>query len=313
MNKEGKARFKIAEEGFKKAIASRNTVLVVKAGSEALGISSESSDFDYVGVYLDDMKDIAGFAPDDNFQYRSATVRTGLHNAKSEPGDIDLSMYGLRKFVMLALGGNPNILNVLYDSNPYFTTEIGTQLQFLKEKIVSVRAAQAFLGYLRSQRDRLVGSIGQKGVNRDALEAAYGYDTKYAMHVMRLGMQGLQLLTIGKLSIPMQAGDAAYLRSIHRGEETLNSIINAAATYEKRMQTILDAGVSDVLRATPDRAYMENWLLNTLRTYWTPNEDAKASQQYGIAADTQRKDEVANAKSSEEVEDSLWKDGNPFI
>jgi uncharacterized protein len=34
--------------------------------------------------------------------------------------------------------------------------------------------------------------------NRPELVAVHGYDTKYAMHALRLGLQGIELLTTGR-------------------------------------------------------------------------------------------------------------------
>jgi uncharacterized protein len=76
-------------------------------------------------------------------------------------------------------------------------TELGTELRELRPAVLSRQAGRGYLGYLRGQKERLLGSRGQKNVNRPELVAAHGYDTKYAMHAARLGYQGLDLLGTG--------------------------------------------------------------------------------------------------------------------
>jgi hypothetical protein len=41
------------------------------------------------------------------------------------------------------------------------------------------------------------------------------------MHALRLGLQGLELLTTGRITLPVPEPYCAYLRSIRRGERPL--------------------------------------------------------------------------------------------
>jgi hypothetical protein len=61
-------------------------------------------------------------------------------------------------------------------------------------RFVSRLAASRFLGYLQSQRAAMTGEVGAH-TNRPELVAEHGYDTKYAMHALRLGVQGVELLS----------------------------------------------------------------------------------------------------------------------
>jgi len=57
---------------------------------------------------------------------------------------------------------------------------------------------------------------GQAGAhtNRPELVAIQGYDTKYAMHAFRLGCKGIELLTSGRITLPIPEPHRGYLRSI---------------------------------------------------------------------------------------------------
>jgi len=55
----------------------------------------------------------------------------------------------------------------------------------------------------------------------------YGFDTKYAMHMLRLGFQGVELLTTGRLSLPMREPERSYLLDVRRGR-----LANSHASHE---------------------------------------------------------------------------------
>ena len=79
-----------------------------------------------------------------------------------------------------------------------------------------------YRGYMQSQARRLLGVAGgghgKRGSGgREELINEFGYDTKYAMHCARLGFQCLELLSTGKLELPIQGEPAEWLRSVRYG------------------------------------------------------------------------------------------------
>jgi len=79
-----------------------------------------------------------------------------------------------------------------------YCDDFGAELRALTPAIVSRRVQGPFLGYLQAQQQRLTGERGQKRIHRPELEEMYEFDTKYAMHMLRLGFQGVELLTTGR-------------------------------------------------------------------------------------------------------------------
>ena len=82
----------------------------------------------------------------------------------------------------------------------------------------SRRAAAAYRGYMEKQIEPWIGSRGQKNVKRPELELAHGYDTKYAAHTIRLGVQGVEYLATGALTLPMPEAVAARIRDVRNGK-----------------------------------------------------------------------------------------------
>jgi hypothetical protein len=72
-------------------------------------------DRDEMGICVEPLEEaMALWAPFEQFIYRSAAEREGRENARSVAGDLDLTIYSLRKWMRLALKGNPTILLLLF-------------------------------------------------------------------------------------------------------------------------------------------------------------------------------------------------------
>ena len=143
-------------------------------------------------------------------QYERHTVWDapgGVAN-RSGAGDLDVIIYSARKWARLALDGNPTVLLILFvpDAEVVVRTAVGAELVDHAHRFVSRLAGRRFLGYLQSQKAAMTGEVGAH-TNRPELVARHGYDTKFAMHALRLGMQGIELLTTGRITLPVPEPD----------------------------------------------------------------------------------------------------------
>ena len=77
---------------------------------------------------------------------------------------------------------------------------------------------------------RLLGQKGQKNIHRADLEEKHGYDTKYAMHVIRLYGEAKELMEHGRITLPRPNRDE--LVEIRRGKYTLSEIRELGAQLE---------------------------------------------------------------------------------
>jgi hypothetical protein len=121
----------------------------------------------------------------------------------------------------------------------------------------SRRAADAYRGYMEKQIQRWRGSRGQKNVTRPELEAAHGYDTKYAAHTLRLGVQGIEYLTTGVLTLPMPEPVAGRIRDVRAGRVGEQEALD----WVDRLQEDLDqAAAGSPLPDRPDQAATARFL-----------------------------------------------------
>ncbi len=216
-----------------------------------------------MGIRIETFEEANGFSQYEHTIYRSAAERTGKHDEPSQPGDLDLTLYGLRKFLSLALKGNPTILTLLFVPPEACVSgdSRGSKLQELAPQIVSKRAGGAFLGYLQAQKHRFMGLSGMDVTRKESIEK-YGFDTKYAMHMLRLGIQGVEILSTGRLSVPMPGDQSDYLRSVRRGEVSKDAILKRTAELEDEIRALRE---SSSLREQPDEKAVTDWMLET---YW---------------------------------------------
>ena len=94
----------------------------------------------------------------------------------------------------------------------------------------------------------------------------YGFDTKYAMHMLRLGFQGVELLTMGRLSFPMREPERSYLLYVRRGKVSEQQCLTQAGALERELA---DLATSSPLPEAPDEERVEQWVLDTYRHRWT--------------------------------------------
>ncbi len=180
----------------------------------------------YLGETGQDDLDLAGGFIEDpavtiSSQPKSHSIRTQLEGERSRVGDIDIIMHPLRKFASLLMGGNPSIITQAFSPNVVIGYGwIPPIITAIHGAAVSQRAGAAFEGYMTQQMERWRGERGQKNVSRPELVEAYGFDTKYAYHAIRLGIQGIEYLRTGKLTLPIPEPERTELMSVRTGGYT---------------------------------------------------------------------------------------------
>jgi predicted nucleotidyltransferase len=244
------------------AIAEQGTILRCQVGSGLHGTAVDGQDDrDEMGLCVEPPEYVAGLR-----RFEQYVFRTQPEGARSGPGDLDLIVYSLRKWMRLALTGNPTILLPLYvpDAEIVRITEAGHELRANAHRIVSRQAGLRFAGYLRTQRTRLLE--GGLKVNRPELIEKYGFDTKYAMHMVRLGVQGVELLETGRLSLPIAEPWLTWLRDLRRGKHSQAEAIEVAAELEDRLDRLVRGG--SALPEQPDREWANAWLVRAYQAEW---------------------------------------------
>lgn len=245
-----------------KQIARDGLVLLTRVGSTVHGVTvGDQDDEDQLGICVEPRETVIGLDRFDQWEYRSQPV-----GARSGPGDLDCTVYSLRKWIGLASRGNPSVLVPLFVpvTDVYYADWVGVELRSRPDLVLSREAGHRFLGYMRSQRLKLLGERGGS-TNRPELIERYGFDTKFAYHMLRLGYQGIELLETGRFTLPMPEPHRSWLRALRVGEHTRNETLKLASELEYELARLIR---SSSLPERCNRVALNTFLIEAHETHW---------------------------------------------
>lgn len=248
-------------------IAENGTILRCQVGSVVHGTSIDGQgDRDEMGICVEPREYVVGLRRFDQYIHR-----TQPDGARSGPGDLDLTVYSLRKWMRLALDGNPTVLLPLYvqDTDLVRVTDLGRTLRAQAHRFASRQAGRRFLGYLRAQRERLLGVRGGRHTNRPELVEKYGFDSKYAHHMVRLALQGVELMETGRITLPIAQPWRGWLVALRQGGHSEQEALDAARSLEDRLRALIDGAD---LPEHADRAWADHWLVEAHERAWSGRE-----------------------------------------
>ena len=214
-----------------KDMVEANTILKIKVGSELYGTSIVGvSDIDYFGVCIPTKDYILGTQKFELLEERTNPSSSGKRNTKY---DSDFTCYSLQKYFKLLSDNNPNVLETLFvnKENIIYSNRAAKEILTYKHIFLSKRAYYKFSGYAHAQKRKLLTKESM-GLRKEIVDK-YFYDTKYAGHLLRLLLFGIELLDTGSIKFPTDW--AKYLIQIKKGEWPLSHIIDKATYLEEQL------------------------------------------------------------------------------
>jgi len=214
----------------------RHVVYRCVVGSRAYGLAHEASDVDVRGVYLP-----------------PAELHWSLYGVPEQLEDRDgeVVFWEVRKFVVLALKANPNILECLYTPLVQHVGPAAQELLAERHRFLSRVVYQTYNGYVMSQFKRLEQDFRTTGAPK----------WKHAMHLIRLLLAGVATLREGR--VPVDVGE-------HR--DALLAIKAAAMPWDEvndwrlALHRDFDAAyASTSLPDRPDYAWANDYLVRARR------------------------------------------------
>jgi len=250
-------------------ICERNCVLRGTVGSTAHGVELEGTDDrDEMGIFVEPPEYVCGLKSLDHYIHREGLDRRikGDHE-RSGPGDLDLVLYSLRKYCRLAGQGNPSVLMLMWLPHYSTITFVGEMLLGIREAFVTRKAGERFLGYLVSQKRAMTGERKKK-VTRPELVERHGYDTKFAAHAVRLGLQGVEFLTEGAFHLPMTLRNRELVLSVREGKVPLPEVLRLIEDVQSRLEGVLLSKKGE-FRETADVRRINDFLVEAHFRWWS--------------------------------------------
>ena len=248
------------------------------AGSEMHGAKgNKPTDIDIAGVYIQPPEWILGIPQmreneDGERRVFDPDVHVWKdvgHNTKVAAGDIDLNLYSLRKWTNMAASGNTTALEFLFVRTGTHQPDLLTSRIWVehilsnRDKFLSKHAGHHFIAFAKAMLLRLNGGNTGKHGQRPELEAEFGYDTKGAMHMLRVLGEGIELMDRGEITLPCP--EAPFLKDVRNGKfkrEEINDIANA------RFDVLEERTVKSWLPDDLDRAELSRIITEAQKEFW---------------------------------------------
>jgi predicted nucleotidyltransferase len=195
-----------------------------QVGSYLYGCSIDTSDTDYMGVFVPPLDYTFGFQHIEHVECRTNPSSSGRKNIQE---DKDCIYFTLPKFIFLCMNASPTLLELFFVKEFEYCNEYGRLLLQNRSLFLSKKIKQTFLGYVKSQQEQLF-----KG---DAM-LNYYYNPKVAYHIVRLLEECYQLLHYQYINFPLK--NAAELRKIRLGMLSLNNLTDIIDNYMTTINTV---------------------------------------------------------------------------
>ena len=209
----------------------QNLIHLFVGGSELHGAKvGQTDDTDLYGVYIEDPEQALGLNPSEHFVWSTAG-----DERRNGPDDVDVTLYSLRKWAAMAAKGNATALHFLFVEPQEIAPDTWKMIQAGRELFLSRSSAKQFLGFADDQFKRLTGEkgSGKKGQRLEYI-GKYGYDTKAAMHGLRLLYECLELMAHKRITLPRPEKD--LLIEVRSGEWPLERVLAHAKKLAKEVE-----------------------------------------------------------------------------
>lgn len=238
-------------------------------GSVAYGVSSDTSDNDIYGFCIPPKEmvfphlagEIKGFGtPHKPFeQYQQ-------HHLK-EPDvrkEYDISIYSIVKYFQLCMQNNPNMIDSLFTAPKMVLTgtNIANIVRDNRRVFLSKKAWHSFKGYAYSQMNKMRVKDPDPNSKRYDMVKKYGYDVKFAYHVVRLIDEVEQILEHGDIDLMR---NSEQLKSIRRGEWKIEEIEEYFNNKQKDLESLY---TTSKIPHKPQEAKIKELLLSCLEEYY---------------------------------------------
>ena len=236
-------------------------------GSIAYGVSCDKSDVDIYGWCIPPKEVIfphlTGYIDGFGRQHQRFDQYQKHHIEDKDAGKVyDISMYSIVKFFHLCAENNPNMIDALF--TPQFCiqhiTKVGQLVRENRKLFLHKGSWHKFKGYAYSQLHKMRSKDPQG--KRLEIREKFGYDVKFAYHVVRLLDEVEQILTLGDLDLQRSR---EHLKAIRRGEVPEEDIYKWFADKEKQLEKVY---LESKLRHSPDEPAIKRLLLQCLEEHY---------------------------------------------
>lgn len=238
-------------------------------GSFAYGASSDTSDVDIYGFGIPPkyliFPHLSGIIQGFGRQIQKFEQFENHHvEDKEAKKKYDISIYNIVKYFQLCMQNNPNMIDSLFVPRRCIThsTQVGEHVRENRKLFLHKGCWFKFKGYAFSQMHKMEIKNPEADSNRYEMVRKYGYDLKFAYHVVRLLNEVEQILIEQDLDLER---NREQLKSIRRGEWTKEQIKEYFQNKEKHLEELY---LKSELQHSADEIKIKKILLECLEMHY---------------------------------------------
>ncbi len=245
-------------------------------GSVSYGVSGDTSDVDIYGfcvppkdmVFPHLAGEIHGFGTQiqrfEQWQQHHVMPPDGRETS------YDFQVFSIVRYFQLCMECNPNMIDSLFTPRRcvMHSTQVGEIVRENRKMFLHKGAWHKFRGYAYSQMHKIKGKVNSTNPARVKTIEKFGYDVKFAYHVVRLLDEIEQIMVEQDLDLER---NREQLKSIRRGEWTLDQI---ERHFEAKERALENTYATSPLQHKPDEAAIKTVLMNCLEMHFGSITDA---------------------------------------
>ena len=203
-------------------------------GSWSHNTNIPGSDVDYLGVFSSPSNRILSLDPPSDII------------VKEKP---DFQAYEALKFAQLLVKGNPAVIECLFTEKFYWGSLEWDYLKSSKQKLLSQKVVEQYLGYAKGQLHRLK--------NDKSLHTSGGkYNTKWAYHIIRILDDGLRIAQGGVPVVWKEGEEKEFLKQIRYGKYSKDEIYSLAENRINKIDSLKPWNLPE----KADKGILNEWL-----------------------------------------------------
>jgi predicted nucleotidyltransferase len=247
----------------------QNVHYEVIMGSVAYGVSSDNSDMDVYGFCIPPKEDvfphlggeIMGFGR----QIKRFEQYQEHHIMDTETQqEYDFSIYSIVKFFQMCMDNNPNMCDSLFVPQRcvLYASKVGQLVRDNRKMFLHKGSYHKFRGYAYAQLHKIGTKSNSSNPKRQASIEEFGYDTKFAYHIVRLALEAQQILVEHDLDIE---ANREILKSVRRGDWTEEKLRSWFDEKEKQLE---ETYTKSTLQHRPDEEAIKELLMSCLEQHY---------------------------------------------
>lgn len=259
----------------------------VITGSYAYNVSQDLSDTDIYGwcippkriVFPQEQGIIQEF--DDDYERFDQYQK---HHIMWNEKEYDITIFNIVKYFKLCMENNPNMIDTLFvpESCVIHSSDIGRYVRSKRNVFIHKGCFHKFRGYAFSQLSKAKNKKPEG--KRVAIVEKFGFDVKFASHIIRLSDECEQLLLFGTMDVTRSC---EMQKAIRRGEMPLEEIEKWFHSKERDLEKLYND--STAIPYQPDKDVIRDILFNCLEMHFGSIEKFNTQSQAERKLDEIRK------------------------